>query len=278
MKKIFLFSIIALFALTGCALSLSGNTEDGDAPQDLIFAVIGDNEGDTPAYRSFLEAVAQDNNIAFIVHVGDVTSHGESSELEQIKALHDSYNISIPIYAVPGNHDIKEDAERVAFMNSFGELPRSIEYENLHLVLLDNADRKIGFSEDTLDWLRDDLSHVQNKKVVLVYHRPFGYPFAETLGDDETSISRASNKAFQSIIASHDIAYILNGHIHGFIEYHFAITNDDKEITSTISAVISGGGGQAPQDIFSTFLKEDFHYLKVHVTEQGIMIEKKSIN
>ncbi len=280
--------IIALF-LGGCTLSLPALTNKQSASDHISFAVIGDNEGINPTYDDLMKKIAADKSIAFVLHVGDLTAHGKTDEYAEMKSHLKSLGVTMPLYAVPGNHDITDDPNRTGFQAAFGSLPRSIDTGDIHLVLLDNADRKIGFSDSTLAWLEKDLANWQasklassqdsqlaNSQIIIAYHRPFGYPLAATVGDDETKASRASNEKFRSILAKYDVAQIFTGHIHTNLSYDYSIAKDaNGNTTKSVPVEITGGGGQPPQDLISSFLQPDYHYLKVTVVPNGkLSIEK----
>ena len=254
--------------------------------QTVTFAVVGDNEGDNPDYRDLIKQIAADRNVQFLLHVGDTTNRGGATELAALQALHTELGLTIPVYAVPGNHDIKEDSNRKAFQATFGALPRSIDIQNLHLVLLDNADRKIGFPADELAWLERDLADWQTRRLadsltILAYHRPFAYPLADFFGDDETRASRGTNERFLAILAKFPVQHIFTGHIHTAMDFTMVTQTDaTNRATQTVPVTISGGGGQPIQSAFGGLVKENFHWLKVTVmgTEISAEIKQSRVN
>lgn len=271
MKKILVLSIIALFFLTGCTLSLFSGKKESTETKTTTFAVIGDNEGVNDEYTRLFGQIAKDPDIEFVLHVGDLVANGGKTEIDEFLKYQQMFNLQVPFYAIPGNHDTYDDPDRTAFVEAFGVIPRSIDFEQVHLVLLDNAERKVGFTDAELDWLEKDLQSAAGKKIILAYHRPFNYPFAATFGDDETKTSRASNEKFQAMISNYSIAAIFNGHIHTYLEFPFIIydaTNTSKRIPD----YVSGGGGQPPQDIFASIFSADYHWLKVTVTDDGVVV------
>lgn len=275
MKKVILLGIIALFVVSGCTLKLS--EKPSSDPEKLTFAVIGDNEGVNEHFSSLMKKIDEDPSIEFILHVGDLTNLGSEREIAEIEHFLSNQKRQIPFYVVPGNHDIKEDADRKKLAAAFGGVPRSLDIKNMHLILLDNADRKIGFTDETLAWLEQDLAKVQNKKIIISFHRPFGYPLSETLGDDETTASRKSNERFKEIVAAFEISYIFTGHIHTNLEFPYVVERNEKNMpTKSIPVVVTGGGGQPPQDIFSSLFSPDYHYLKVTLTDGAFEIEKQT--
>jgi len=271
MKKILFLSIIALFFLTGCTINLFSGKKESKETNTTTFAVIGDNEGINSEYTRLFGQIAKDPDVAFVLHVGDLVANGGKAEIDELVTFQQTFNLRVPFYAIPGNHDTYDDPDQTAFMEAFGTIPRSIDFKQIHLVLLDNAERKVGFSDTELDWLEKDLQSANGKKIILAYHRPFNYPLAATLGDDETKTSRASNEIFQTIISKYDITAIFNGHIHTYLEFPFII-HDNTNTNHSIPDYISGGGGQPPQDIFASIFSADYHWLKVTVNDDGLIV------
>ena len=177
MRKVYLIAVLALIAgLSGLVLwyqhfgapnriiaGLIPGTNVRPA-QTLIFAVIGDNEGSNPAYDDLIRQIAADPNIQFLVHVGDATSTGSATELQDLAALHATLGLAVPVYMVLGNHDIKAEDAAQAWSKNVGERWRSVDIGNVHLVLLDNANRKVGFPAEELTWLEQDLASLQTRQ------------------------------------------------------------------------------------------------------------------
>jgi len=277
MKRLLFISIISLFLASGCTWR-SAQSDQKNAAQShpLTFAVIGDNEGDNAIFDSLIQGIVGNPDISFILHVGDLTDGGGKQKVQQMKDRMVSLGVSVPIYAVPGNHDIKNDTNATEFAETFQALPSSVDIENLHLILLDNAERKIGFTQDTLDWLSQDLEAAKGKIIAIAFHRPFGYPLAQAFGDDETRVSRESNEKFLQLLYGYDIAHIFTGHIHTYLDFPLIIQGEDGSKKS-IPTTVSGGGGQPIQEALSSFMNEDYHYLVVTVEDGKISVMKKGI-
>lgn len=290
MRKVYLIAALALTGgLTGLVLwyqhlgapnatiakFIPGTTVRNE-PQ-VTFAVVGDNEGDNPDYRDLIQQIAADPGVQFLLHVGDTTNLGGKAELQALQALHTELGLTIPVYAVPGNHDIKADTQQAAFQDTFGAIPRSVDVGNVHLILLDNADRKNGFPEAELAWLEKDLADSPTRQradslTILAYHRPFAYPLAELFGDDETKTSRQSNERFLAILAKYPVQHVFTGHIHTALDYTMVTQTDaTNRAVQTVPVTVSGGGGQPIQAAFGGLVKEKFHALKVKVTGKDIL-------
>lgn len=231
-------------------------------PQPVVrFAVIGDNHGDNEIFRLALKKIAHEP-VAFLVNLADVSDGGTAQEFSAVRRLEQP--LPFPVYHTVGNHDIKTDPSRRLFEHIFDQAANaSFDQKQVHLVILDNADRKVGFSQTTLDWLSADLARHQNQTIILAYHRPFDLPLAQVIGDDETTASRASDTKFLDIISHYHIAYILTAHIHTYLQY----------AVNGIPAVVSGGGGDPAQAILGGPANNFFHYLVVTVKGKAVSVE-----
>lgn len=229
------------------------------------FAVVGDNHGDNPIYRQILTEL-KDEPIDFVVNLADTSENGTRTEFEGVKVLESQ--LSIPVYHTVGNHDIKTDPTRALDTEIFGVAPwYSFTKGSVHFVILDNADRKVGFPAASLDWLATDLAAHESETILIAYHRPFDLPLGQVVGDDETSASRATAERFKKIIAAYPVKFIFTAHLHTYIPY---TVND-------IPAVVSGGGGDPAQTVLGGPANNLFHYLLVTVQNGRVAVEVKRV-
>jgi 3',5'-cyclic AMP phosphodiesterase CpdA len=219
----------------------------------LRFAVVGDNHGDNPVYREIIDRI-KDEHYAFLLNVADTSEFGKPEEFRALKDL--EATLPFPVYHTVGNHDIKTDPTRESFQAAFGHGPNtSITKGDVHVLILDNADRKVGFSRETLDWLAQELAKDPNGTFMVAYHRPFGLPLASVAGDDETGTSRRSNDALLKLLQLHQVIQIFTAHLHTYIPYAVA----------GMPAVVTGGGGDPAQAVLGGPTNNLFHYLEVEV-------------
>lgn len=237
-------------------------TVEGSA---IRFAVVGDNHGDNPVYRQILQDVRA-QRLDFLLNLADATEYGLTDEFTTVKALESP--LSFPVYHTVGNHDIKTDASRGLFRDAFGHSGWiAYDHDSLHLIILDNADRKVGFPAESLRWLADDLAANRDKTIIIAYHRPFDLPLGQVIGDDETAASRATNSEFKKIIAGYPVKYIFTSHLHTYLPY----TVDD------IPAIVSGGGGDPAQTVLGGPSANLFHYLLVTVQGDDVSIQVQRV-
>lgn len=232
--------------------------EDG---QQLVFAVFGDNEGTGPVLDAIIEQINA-RNPDFIVNVADLTSHAETGEFAQVAEAFRRFRA--PVYTVVGNNDILGDSARTLWRGAFGqERWYSFTAGDAHFVFLDNADRRVGFPEEELSWLRADLAASTAKETFLFFHRPFGLPLEDIVGDDETPASRASNEEFREILRTAAVSHIYTGHVHTYLPFTL----------EGIPATVTGGGGALPQRLLGGEASAFYHFLIVTVGQDGIQQE-----
>lgn len=228
--------------------------------------VIGDTMGDQPVYQAMIDEV-KDQPYDALLNLGDFTELGTKPEFEAVHRLESA--VPFPVYHTLGNHDIKSSTSYEDFETVFRQPPwTSVDIGPLHLVILDNADRKVGFPAASLDWLEQDLAKHADQQIIIAYHRSFHLPFESFVGDDETRASRLTNDRMVAIAKQFGVDQILTGHVHTYLPYQI----------EEIPAAVSGGGGDTAQALLGGSDNNFFHYLLVTVTADRISIEVKPID
>jgi len=242
-------------------VTVTQSIQQSVSPQPSVrFAVVGDNHGVNPIYQQIISDIA-DQPFAFLVNLADTTEQGKVEEFSAVKELESS--LPFPVYHTVGNHDIKSDTSRNSFLQAFGhDRWYSVDIGQVHLIILDNADRKVGFVDQQLTWLERDLAAHPDSVNIVAYHRPFDLPLAAVLGDDETITSKKSNARLKKIITEAKVDQILTAHIHTYLPYTIG----------DIPAVISGGGGDPAQTILGGPKNNYFHYLDITVKGSKVNI------
>lgn len=229
--------------------------------------VIGDNHGDTAVYRRILRDV-KTRNYDLAVNLADTSENGTAEEFAEVRALEAS--LPFPVLHVVGSHDIAHDPTRATFERAFNPRHLSRDIGPAHLVLLDNADRTIGFAPTELDWLEQDLATTTQPVTLVFFHRPFGLPFATLTGDDETAASRKTNDRFLRILAAHPVAHVYAAHLHAYLPYSLALPSPTPTGERYVPVTVSGGGGKPAQAVLGGPTKSFFHSLELTVTPSGV--------
>ncbi|MFA5876465.1 MAG: metallophosphoesterase, partial [Candidatus Margulisiibacteriota bacterium] len=141
------------------------------APQpadNFSFLVFGDNRDGDEVYLELINKVNTEENIAFVVHVGDFVALGKASEYKQYLKL--EAGLKHKVYHVMGNHDAVYGGWQ-RFNQYFGNAAYSFDYQNSHFIVVDNSfDRRLTAAQ--LDWLQKDLSATPAKNIFVFLHRP----------------------------------------------------------------------------------------------------------
>ncbi len=233
----------------------SGN----DAPV-LRFFVVGDNHGPRLVYKELLTK-AKAAGASFVVNLADLTEHGTADELRAVRALEDE--AGLPVKHVIGSHDIKSDPTRAVWEREIGPAYQTFAEGDARFILLDNADRTVGFPDKELTWLESTLQSNRSRFTFLFYHRPFGLPLEGLFGDDETPASRKTNSTFRGLLRADPPTMIFTAHVHLYLPY--ALEN--------IPAYVTGGGGDPTQTLLGGTKSSFFHGLLVTVRDDGPTVE-----
>lgn len=238
----------ALFALEGGLASSIGLEGALAAPvlraavQPFTFVQLSDSHigfnkpPNADARSTFAEAIAKVKALPakpdFIIHTGDVSQLSKDEEFDDADQMLKS--TGLPLFFVPGEHDMLDPDGGKAFLNRFGKGSQgagwySFDHRGVHFVALVNvADLKPGgmgnLGAEQLKWLKSDLAgHSSSTPVVVFAHIPLWTVYAQWgWGTDDAAEALKLLARFGSVT-------VLNGHIHqiaqkveGRIAFHTA--------------------------------------------------------
>jgi hypothetical protein len=188
------------------------------------------------ARATFREAIAKvkalPNGPDFIIHTGDVSQLSRDDEFDDAEQM--LRETGLPVFFVPGEHDMLDPDGGKAFLNRFGKGTKgagwySFDHRGVHFVALVNvADLKPGgmgnLGAEQLKWLRADLAARPSSTPIVVFaHIPLWTVYADWgWGTDDGAQALKLLARFGSVT-------VLNGHIHqitqkveGRIAFHTA--------------------------------------------------------
>jgi hypothetical protein len=188
------------------------------------------------ARATFREAIAKvkalPNQPDFIIHTGDVTQLSRDEEFDDAEQM--LKGTGLPVFWVPGEHDMLDPEGGKAFLKRFGKGSRgagwySFDHRGVHFVALVNvADLKPGgmgnLGPEQLKWLKADLAgRTSSTPIVVFAHIPLWTVYADWgWGTDDAAEALKLLARFGSVT-------VLNGHIHqitqkveGKIAFHTA--------------------------------------------------------
>ena len=232
---------------------------------DLRFVIIGDTVSDgNAAFKEFLrEIAALDPPPAFIVHLGDRIA---SPVLDSFGAyLKDIADPPCPILHVDGNHDVREEGERIA-RAFFGDRDFFFDLDDKRFVFMGNARAhgSHGFSRGQLDWLEDALGASAPAQKYFFAHVPPRVPFKRISPGPASLFTPAveNEREFLDILARHHVVLAAFGHRH----VHASL------VYNGVLMVITGGGGQRnflEPDVKEPLFTKKNHYTLVDLPASG---------
>jgi 3',5'-cyclic-AMP phosphodiesterase len=170
---------------------------------------------------------------AFVLHTGDLTHLSKAAEFDTLQQV--LSELSVPVYFVPGEHDVLED-EGKGYLERFGKGTRgagwhSFDRGGVHFIGLVNVvDLKAGglgtLGNEQLEWLEKDVKPLKNSTPIVVFaHIPLWSVYPEWgWGTDDSERALSYLKRFGSVS-------VLNGHIHqvmqkveGHVTFHTAMS------------------------------------------------------
>ncbi len=207
----------------------------------LRFVVIGDTVSDqNRTFKDFLGEIAGlDPRPSFIVHLGDrVVSPVVKSYGAYLKSIQGP---PCPILHVDGNHDIREEGERIS-RAFFGDRDFSFDLGDMRFIFMDDNPKhgrrrgEPGFSREQLDWLEARLEAPGPARKFFFAHVPPKAPFRKlSRGPASFFAPRLANEEeFLGLLARHNVVMAAFGHRH----VHASSVHDG------VLMVITGGGGQ----------------------------------
>jgi hypothetical protein len=173
------------------------------------------------ARATFREAIAKVKALPqqpdFIIHTGDVSQLSRDEEFDDADQM--LKTLGLPVFFVPGEHDMLDPDGGKAFLNRFGKGSKgagwySFDHRGVHFVALVNvADLKpggmgnLGFEQ--LKWLKTDLAGRPSSTPIVVFaHIPLWTVYADWgWGTDDAAEALKLLTRFGSVT-------VLNGHIH----------------------------------------------------------------
>lgn len=188
------------------------------------------------ARATFREAIAKVKALPdrpdFIIHTGDVSQLSRDEEFDDAEQM--LRETGIPLFFIPGEHDMLDPGAGKAFLGRFGKGTRgagwySFDHRGAHFIALVNvADLKPGgmgnLGAEQLAWLKADLAGRPFSTPIVVFaHIPMWTVYADWgWGTDDSEQALRLLARFGSVT-------VLNGHIHqiaqkveGHVAFHTA--------------------------------------------------------
>jgi predicted phosphodiesterase len=181
-------------------------------PAHFRFAILGDRTGEAVpgVYEAAWQAIGRFHP-AFVVNVGDTIQGGhDAGAAAEWRALRPLWN-GVPMFLVPGNHDIWSAASERVWREQAGHPPfYSFSYGKLHVTVLDNS-RSADISEAQYRFLEADLAAnaAQRPKLIFMHRPSWLIPV----------LLRSSDFELQRLARKYGVNAVISGHIHQLSQY-----------------------------------------------------------
>ncbi len=193
--------------------------------ESFIFGIIADRAGGNPliGWPYFEEAVRTMNVLQpdFVFMPGDLIDgyvdipdrEGDAERFskdfnEQFDLFtHFASKLEMPLYFIPGNHDLTVPEMIPPYIERFGKLWYSFDYRGVHFIAL-NTEAKPGddrnFTEEQVKWAVSDIEKSKGARHTVVFlHNPAWYSKGTLMYDQWVRIENALKGRKYTVIAGH---------------------------------------------------------------------------
>jgi len=245
-KTVLVISILFLFA--GCPA-------DQKADSGFTFSVIGDihiKDTQSGYFPSIINTLNSLDN-AFVVFVGDlIPGYNSPENADLTRKQWDAYTevmkkLSLPVHAVPGNHDIWDRKSKELYTETVGNLWHSFEYKKSLFIGLSSEEpgMQSRFSDEQMRWLKRELKKADSAAYLFVFvHQPI-WRYGSFWKEEVHPLFKQAG--VDGVFAGH--------------EHRYEYREEDG-----IAYIITGGGAS---NLAGTPMLGGFnHHISVHVAEE----------
>ena len=175
----------------------------------------------------FEKAISEANRLkpAFVVVTGDLINRPfDAPQMAEYKRIIKQLDPSIPLYSVPGNHDvgnIPAPNDITKYRSSFGNEYYTFSYGSmlgivLNSVYLHSPQNVPNEAKQQEEWLIKTLekaNHKKYKNIFVFLHHPL-FIKEDNEADEYFNIPLVRRKKYLDLFAAHGVKYIFAGHYH----------------------------------------------------------------
>lgn len=190
---------------------------------DTQFGMFDSNKGFAKETELYEKAVAGINRLKpdFVVITGDLVNDQKNrSQVAEFKRITANINKDIPVYYLPGNHDIGQSPtqkEIDMFISDYGADRFSFTHKKGLFIGLNSCIIKSNtpvLEEEQLTWLKNELSKGNKvEHIILFTHYPF---FINSYDEPETysNIAVETRSRYLKILKENNVDVVFAGHLH----------------------------------------------------------------
>jgi hypothetical protein len=201
---------------------------DQESRDSFEFALMSDVQEAIDGVSDLYERMNELPNVRFLLGAGDLTTEGESEQLERFQD--ELLALGIPYFTTLGNHELGTRPD--PFHDYFGRGNFQFRFHGVYFTLLDSGSATLD--PTVYGWLDGWLARARKDVHVVATHMPATDPFGVR---NQSWASRDEAAKFLVKLAEGHVDMTLYGHVHTYYEFENA----------GIPAFISGGGGANPE-------------------------------
>ena len=219
---------------------------------DPQFGMFSKDQGFEHETANFEFAIATANRLkpAFVIITGDlVNQSGNNTQAAEYKRIAAKLDRRIPLYAMPGNHDVKNEPTRESlawYREHFGPDYYTLRSGDMEgIVLNSNLEKGAQNIPDEAAkmeaWLRAELAKAraaQVKRVLVFQHIPF---FVKDPNEDDVydNIPRETRRRYLALLHEYGVEYVFAGHYHATAQARDG--SIEMVITGPVGMPLKGG-------------------------------------
>jgi serine/threonine-protein phosphatase CPPED1 len=194
---------------------------------DIQMGMISKNANHEDEIRLYKAAIQEVNKIKpdFVVITGDfVNNRTDTAQIRAFRELTALINKKIPVYVIPGNHDVgqKPDQATLDFYfryyptDKFSFTQKGIQFTGINSSLINS-----GTEEEMLqfNWLKQQLKRRSASKIIFSHHPFFIRDIHEK--DSYANIPFVKRREYMELFKSNGVAVIFAGHYHNNAEAEY---------------------------------------------------------
>ena len=193
-------------------------------PQFGMYAANKDLARETANYE-FVVATINRLKPAFVMVLGDmVNKTGDAEQIREFKRITGKIDSSIPVYYVPGNHDVDHQPTPetlAAYRQNFGKDYYSFRAGPIYGIVLDTTlmvepQKAEAENAAQISWLKEELEKAKGsdaKHVVIFQHHPFFIKDPQEPPQYFT-IPLERRQPILALLHQYNIRYVFAGHTH----------------------------------------------------------------
>jgi 3',5'-cyclic AMP phosphodiesterase CpdA len=218
-----------------CAQSPSFTFIQLSDPQMGFISSNKDVEAEKELYMEVVNYVNR-TKPTFVVITGDfVNNRTDTVQISAFKEITSLIDKKIPVYLVPGNHDIGQNPteEQIDFYSKHYQSDRfSFNHEGVCFIGLNSCFIKANLlqEQEQLEWLKNIFKENQAKRKIIFTHHPF---FTKNINEEEnySNLPLEKRKNYFQLFKENNVKVIFAGHYHNNASAYY----DDMDMITTSS-------------------------------------------